>query len=152
MRRFINDDNNKKSYGPFDDNVEAIKFAEGIGLGVYRINNVSEFEITEASERVMGEKKARERDAANPRFPVHDKPPEPRHDRALGEVRLHVKLRDNEPFFLLRAQDRFAPGHVDAIADVMEKEGVAPEKVQSARAIAENMRAWQMENTRKTPD
>lgn len=54
-----------------------------------------------------------------------------------------------EPTFVLRAQDLIAGHAVRAWADVAEKIGVDPEKVRSARRIADAMEQWPR---RKVPD
>lgn len=59
----------------------------------------------------------------------------------------------DEPVFILRAQDRFAPDLVERWAsNVMSAKGAPTEKVRQARALAHRMRAWQELNTSKIPD
>lgn len=59
------------------------------------------------------------------------------------------KAADDEPVFVLRAQDVLAAGRVDDWADHAELQGSPPEKVAEARQLAEKMRAWP---SRKLPD
>ena len=60
------------------------------------------------------------------------------------------KAADDEPVFVLRAQDMLAGGLVDDWADLAEENGNCPsEKIDEARALAEQMRAWP---NRKYPD
>jgi hypothetical protein len=56
---------------------------------------------------------------------------------------------DDEPIFVLRAQDTLAADLVRQWADTAERAGCATEKVIEARAVAEAMDAWP---TRKLPD
>lgn len=71
------------------------------------------------------------------------------------------KAHDDEPVFILRAQDRFAPGLVERWADMVEhanspRVGDVAEKtrqkIKGARALAHQMRAWQELNLPKIPD
>jgi hypothetical protein len=59
------------------------------------------------------------------------------------------KAADDEPVFVLRAQDRYAARCVDDWADYAGCGGCSPEKVAEARALAKKMRAWP---TKKVPD
>ena len=59
------------------------------------------------------------------------------------------KVADNEPIFVLRAQDRLAPGLVRAWAMQAEAHGCAPDKLREAYELAEAMEQWP---TRKYPD
>jgi len=59
------------------------------------------------------------------------------------------KAADDEPIFVLRAQDMLAPGTVRFWAERAAANGCPPEKVQEAYALAERMEQWP---TRKTPD
>jgi hypothetical protein len=70
----------------------------------------------------------------------------------------HVKIegiafKPGEPWFLIRAQDRFAPAAVEAYANLVGG-SVTPEMAAGVRAIADSMRKWQAEHTEavKTPD
>ncbi|MEP6916185.1 MAG: hypothetical protein ABJC89_11090 [Acidobacteriota bacterium] len=56
---------------------------------------------------------------------------------------------DDEPIFVLRAQDQLAADVVRQWADAAERAGCAHEKVVEARAVADVMEAWP---TRKLPD
>lgn len=63
------------------------------------------------------------------------------------------KAADDEPVFLLRAQDKLAPAIVELWAEDLEVDHVKTysrdAKIASAYAIAEAMRKWP---TRKVPD
>ena len=59
------------------------------------------------------------------------------------------KAADDEPVFVLRAQDKLAPGLIELWAEGAEGHRCAPEKVAEARALAARMRAWP---NRKYPD
>ena len=59
------------------------------------------------------------------------------------------KAADDEPVFILRAQDIFASGLVEAWAHSLEERGGDLEKVREARRLAMLMRAWPR---RKVPD
>lgn len=52
------------------------------------------------------------------------------------------KAKDDEPIFVLRAQDRIAPNVIDMWCEFAECAGVGPAKIQEARHLAEQMRAW----------
>jgi hypothetical protein len=63
------------------------------------------------------------------------------------------RVRPDEPIFVLRAQDVFAPEVVECWADHVE--GAAGEdapKVVEARKLAAQMREWQRQNAAKVPD
>lgn len=51
-------------------------------------------------------------------------------------------IPEDEPVFLLRAQDRVAPNAVLYWAEMAEKEGVDPEMIRLARKHAEKMVQW----------
>ncbi len=59
------------------------------------------------------------------------------------------KAADDEPVFLLRAQDALAAGIVDMWATMALQAGVGKEKVREAVAIAKAMRQWP---NRRMPD
>jgi hypothetical protein len=59
------------------------------------------------------------------------------------------RARDDEPIFVLRAQDRLAPDTVRHWAATAEKAGCGSAKVQEARDLADAMERWP---NRKTPD
>ena len=62
------------------------------------------------------------------------------------------KLSDNEPYFVLRAQDVFAAHLVDSWCDLAEQMGGAiknTHKIFEARSLAKEMRNWY---PRKLPD
>jgi hypothetical protein len=58
-------------------------------------------------------------------------------------------LATDEPYFVLRAQDRLAAEQVEAWAIEAQLNGCSPEKVAEARRIAVAMRRWPK---RKMPD
>jgi hypothetical protein len=60
-----------------------------------------------------------------------------------------AKVADDEPIFVLRAQDQLAPALVRAWADFAEMSGCPDEKVAEARLCANQMQAWPR---RKYPD
>jgi hypothetical protein len=61
-----------------------------------------------------------------------------------------TKAADNEPIFVLRAQDMYADGLVDLWADKLSgRLGRDHPKVVEARKLASDMRAWPK---RKLPD
>lgn len=62
------------------------------------------------------------------------------------------KAADDEPVFVLRAQDAAAPYAVLAWASHAEDLGSPPEKVGEARRLARSMLAWQQEHGMKVPD
>jgi hypothetical protein len=61
-------------------------------------------------------------------------------------------IPEDEPVFLLRAQDIVAPFAVDAWADKAEQRGAAPEIVEKAREQARRMRQWGTDRGAKLPD
>lgn len=63
-----------------------------------------------------------------------------------------LKAGDDEPIFVLRAQDRLAPHVVRHWAKLAEASGTPSAKVEEARALAELMTDWAMEHASKTPD
>lgn len=74
-----------------------------------------------------------------------------------GEVTKHnnpclENAADDEPIFVLRAQDDLAVESIHRWADLLELYGNAPEKAQQARDIADAMQDWQKENGSKLPD
>lgn len=62
------------------------------------------------------------------------------------------KAADDEPVFVLRASDRFAPGLIDHWANQAHAAGVPDNKVAEAVQLADAMRVWQRRNGSKTPD
>ena len=58
-------------------------------------------------------------------------------------------IPDDEPVFLLRAQDKLAADIVAVYAEAAEANGASPELVRLCREQAARMRAW---HTKKTPD
>jgi len=67
---------------------------------------------------------------------------------ARGEGALG-KAADNEPVFVLRAQDKLAAPLVDLWATLAEEQGCPADKVGEARTLSAQMRAWP---NRKYPD
>lgn len=62
-------------------------------------------------------------------------------------------IPEDEPVFLLRAQDFVAPEVVEIWADKAEKAGTKPEMILMARQWAKRMRDWQIDYNRvKVPD
>jgi hypothetical protein len=59
------------------------------------------------------------------------------------------KAADDEPVFILRAQDMLAPALVEQWANDAERHGCSADKVSEARALARLMRRWP---TSKYPD
>ena len=63
-----------------------------------------------------------------------------------------LSVHDDEPTFLLRAQDRVAPATVRDWAHRARNLGASNEKVSGAMDIALEMERWQNRNGAKTPD
>ena len=61
-------------------------------------------------------------------------------------------IPEDEPVFLLRAQDKLAPEVVEYWADIAEQEGASENIVKAARAHVELMQKWQEKNGSKIPD
>lgn len=69
------------------------------------------------------------------------------------EAREYVeKLREDEPCFILRAQDQLAPKIVLNWAASLYMLGGSADKIQNAHALAQRMEIWQRENGAKVPD
>lgn len=64
-----------------------------------------------------------------------------------------IAFKPGEPWFLIRAQDRFAPAAVEAYGNLVGG-SVGAEMAADVRAVADEMRKWQAEHTElvKTPD
>lgn len=62
------------------------------------------------------------------------------------------KAGDQEPIFVLRAQDICAPHAIRCWADYLQSIGGSPEKVAHARRCADAMETWGRANVRKIPD
>lgn len=60
-----------------------------------------------------------------------------------------IELLEDEPVFLLRAQDVCADSTVECWADLAQYRGASPEMVAEARQKAADMRAWPV---KKVPD
>ncbi len=61
-------------------------------------------------------------------------------------------MAEQEPVFVLSAQDQLAPVVIKIWALLEESLGTSQEKVNEARLVAEDMEVWQLNNTRKIPD
>ena len=61
-------------------------------------------------------------------------------------------IPEDEPVFLLRAQDTIAPDVVNAWADLAEQSSAAPNIIEAARKQADAMVDWQKEHGSKIPD
>ncbi len=61
-------------------------------------------------------------------------------------------MAEQEPVFVLRAQDQLAPVVIKIWALLAESLGTPQEKISEARLIAEDMEIWQLNNIRKIPD
>lgn len=59
------------------------------------------------------------------------------------------KLADDEPYFVLRGQDKWAPLLVRQWAQLAQRASINPSKVKEAFALAAAMEAWP---NRKAPD
>lgn len=59
---------------------------------------------------------------------------------------------ENEPVFVLRAQDTLAPEVVREWAFRAAHVGASREKVAEARKLADEMEDWQIANMKKVPD
>lgn len=55
----------------------------------------------------------------------------------------------DEPIFILRAQDIYAPGTIQAWIAVARDGGVPQEKLEEARQLMEQMKKWPV---KKSPD
>lgn len=64
-----------------------------------------------------------------------------------------AKVDEDEPVFVLRAQDKLAPALVELWASLAFMHGCNGEKLSEANELAQRMRAWQHETDRaKWPD
>jgi len=61
-------------------------------------------------------------------------------------------IPEDEPVFLIRAQDKVAPDTVDQWAEWAEEGGAKENIVKHAREHAEAMRKWQETHGSKVPD
>lgn len=62
------------------------------------------------------------------------------------------KAADDEPIFVLRAQDNMAADTVRLWASTARTRGVNPKKVKEALACADDMDKWAKKNNAKAPD
>ncbi len=67
-------------------------------------------------------------------------------ERTIG---CFAKAADDEPLFVLRAQDKLAPVLIRLWASLAEMGGLHPAKARDARLIADEMELWP---NRKMPD
>lgn len=67
------------------------------------------------------------------------------------EVGAEPIIPDDEPVFIVRAQDKFAPATCDRWADLAEAEGLH-ELADAVRVHADLMRGWQRDHGAKAPD
>lgn len=78
--------------------------------------------------------------------------PSPTHDKyaaIVNDASCLNRASISEPIFILRAQDQFAAQLVRMWADLAEQAGCGPEKLEDARAIAQQMDEW---SYHKIPD
>ena len=61
-------------------------------------------------------------------------------------------IAEDEPVFLLRAKDKFAPEVVAYWASLLQREGTQPEMADMAMQHSRAMKDWQHINGKKTPD
>ena len=77
------------------------------------------------------------------------------HDRKDYQERIqdstHI-IPDDEPVFLIRAQDMLGPDIVDQWAEWAEEEGAKENIVKHAKEHAQAMRKWQGDHGSKIPD
>lgn len=62
------------------------------------------------------------------------------------------KIPEDEPVFLLRAQDVCAPAALDRWIQAAEDAGVDEEMIATARVHLKRMSLWALENGNKVPD
>lgn len=71
----------------------------------------------------------------------------------LREDGCFSKAADDEPLFVLRAQDKFAPLMVEIWRTLVKEESDGEtRKTHMASLLAEEMREWQKQNGCKVPD
>ena len=76
-----------------------------------------------------------------------------REETLPGAIGCWAKAGMDEPLFILRAQDKFAPSIVRDWADRAEEAGANPAKVREARSLANRMEAWARDHGgAKVPD
>jgi len=63
-----------------------------------------------------------------------------------------TKVKEDEPIFVLRAQDELAPRIVQEWAYLAARAGTPKKKVVEAFHLAEAMMEWQQRNPSKIPD
>ena len=61
-------------------------------------------------------------------------------------------IPEDEPVFLIRAQDKVAPAALEFYADLAAGHGASQQVINSVVTHAQAMRAWQRENGSKVPD
>lgn len=69
-------------------------------------------------------------------------------DKKYGSVDIDG-IPDDEPIFIIRAQDKSAPQVVTQYADTAIVNGSPSEHAAAARQVAEEMRDWQRDNESK---
>ncbi len=62
------------------------------------------------------------------------------------------KIGEDEPVFILRAQDELAPATIDHWSNLLEAHDGDPRAVKLARDWAQEMRHWQISHKTKLPD
>ena len=67
-------------------------------------------------------------------------------------VSCYDKAGDDEPLFVIRAQDILGPETVMNWAHAALSAGVSIEKVAEAREVAREMEEWQLNHSKKVPD
>lgn len=70
----------------------------------------------------------------------------------MDEVDVTPIIPDDEPVFLIRAQDLVGPDVVEYWANRAQQNGAERDIVRAAFQQAEEMRAWQQEHGSKVPD
>ena len=63
-----------------------------------------------------------------------------------------AKVAEDEPIFVLRAQDKLAPALVSLWSELAELNGCPREKVSEAFDLSVQMRRWGREHRSKFPD
>jgi hypothetical protein len=69
-----------------------------------------------------------------------------------GNDRCLDKVGDDEPIFVLRAQDKLAPALVKLWVAMAKLNGLSPERQAEAIELAEKMEDWQVKVRNKFPD
>lgn len=69
-----------------------------------------------------------------------------------GDFDCYEKLPPDEPYFLLRAQDVFAPVLVARWVVYAKEAGVNRAKIAEAERLIYDMERWQQQHQRRVPD